>query len=146
MGGIRLADLADAEQISRFDDVARTDPARVQFINRAIASGQCHVYEQGGVVVAYGVLEYSFYGNGFVSMLYVHPERRRQRIGEKLMRHMESLCRTDRLFTSTNQSNRPMQALLERLGYQRSGCIENLGEGDPEMVYFKSKRLNAAAT
>ncbi len=59
------------------------------------------------------------------------------------MPHVEVLCQTDKLFTSTNQSNRPMQKLLEKLGYQPSGYIENLDEGDPELVYFK--RLKAAA-
>jgi len=142
MEGIRLANLADAEQISHFDHVARIDPGRDQFVRSSIGNGQCHVYEQGGAVVAYAVLEYSFYGNAFVSMLCVHPERRRKGIGAKLMRHIESLCRTDKLFTSTNESNQPMRKLLEKLGYQPSGRIENLDEGDPEMVYFK--RLKTA--
>ncbi len=48
------------------------------------------------------VLEYSFYGKGFLSMLDVHPARRREGIGERLLRHMETLCQTDKLFTSTN--------------------------------------------
>jgi hypothetical protein len=30
-----------------------------------------------------------------------------------------------------------MQALCERLGYVRSGYIENLDEDDPEIIYFK---------
>jgi hypothetical protein len=33
-----------------------------------------------------------------------------------------------------------MQRLCERLGYVRSGWIENLDEGDPEIIYSK-KRL-----
>ena len=41
-----------------------------------------------------------------------------------------------KLFTSTNQSNTPMQALLALLGYVRSGVIDNLDPGDPELVYF----------
>jgi ribosomal protein S18 acetylase RimI-like enzyme len=141
MEGIRRANLADTEQITRFDHAARIDPPREQLVSRSIANGQCHVYEQGGAVVAYAVLEYSFYGNGFVSMLYVHPERRREGIGAKLMQHIESLCRTDKLFTSINESNTPMQALVEKVGYQPSGRIENLDEDDPELVYFK--KLNA---
>jgi hypothetical protein len=30
-----------------------------------------------------------------------------------------------------------MQNLCEKLGFVRSGCIENLDEGDPEIIYFK---------
>ncbi len=50
---------------------------------------------------------------------------------------MESISRGEKLFTSTNLSNLPMQALLAKLGYTLSGVIHNLDEGDPELVYFK---------
>jgi len=52
-------------------------------------------------------------------------------------------CRTPKLFTSTNQSNVPMQGLLATLEFARSGLIENLDDGDPELVYFKRLRDNA---
>jgi len=51
---------------------------------------------------------------------------------------MESLCRTKKLFTSTNLSNLPMHALLEKVGYKLSGVIDNLDPDDPEVVYFRS--------
>ena len=60
------------------------------------------------------------------------------------MQHMEQTCTTAKLFTSTNQSNAPMQALLNKLGYRQSGFIENLDEGDPELIYFK--RLGVVQT
>jgi hypothetical protein len=56
---------------------------------------------------------------------------------------MEQRCKTAKLFTSTNQSNKPMQVLLNRLGYRPSGVIENLDEGDPELVYMKQVRSDA---
>ena len=77
-------------------------------------------------------------------MLYVHPEFRRQGIGSALIRHLVKECRTPKLFTSTNQSNFRMQRLLAMLDFDRSGFIENLDEGDPELVYFK--RLRDSAT
>ncbi|MEO0538637.1 MAG: GNAT family N-acetyltransferase, partial [Cyanobacteria bacterium P01_A01_bin.123] len=40
-------------------------------------------------------------------------------------------------FTSTNESNLLMQALMAKLRYIPSGIINNLDEGDPELVYFK---------
>lgn len=70
-------------------------------------------------------------------MLYVHPEHRRCGVGTALMRYLESVCQTAKLFTSTNLSNLPMQSLLARLGYELSGVIHNLDEGDPELVYVK---------
>ena len=53
------------------------------------------------------------------------------------MRHVERSCLPDKLFTSTNQSNTQMQALCETLGYVKSGWVDNLDEGDPEIIYFK---------
>ena len=59
------------------------------------------------------------------------------------IRHLINECRTPKLFTSTNQSNIPMQRLLATLEFARSGFIENLDEGDPEVVYFKRLRDNS---
>jgi len=43
----------------------------------------------------------------------------------------------DRVFTSTNESNAPMRALLGQCGYKPSGSIDNLDPGDPELVFVK---------
>jgi ribosomal protein S18 acetylase RimI-like enzyme len=87
--------------------------------------------------IGYVVLDYSFYENGFISMLYVHADYRRRCVGERLMQQIEEVCRTAKLFTSTNLSNIAMQRLLAKLGYVLSGVIHNLDEDDPELVYFK---------
>lgn len=136
---IRPALDSDAESIVSFDHIAQSDSRRKAFIRRAIAAGNCFVATYDERIVGYGVLEHSFYDNGFVSMLYVHPERRRCGVGTALMRYLESVCQTAKLFTSTNLSNLPMQSLLARLGYELSGVIHNLDEGDPELVYVKQR-------
>ena len=93
--------------------------------------------EEDAAVLAYAVLDYSFYGHGFVSMLYVAEAARRRGIGRMLMREVEVQCETVKLFTSTNESNAPMRGLLATLGYVPSGVIQNLDPGDPELVYFR---------
>jgi len=134
---IRQAVEADAEALCGFDLIARRESGRRDFIRRSVEAGSCYVADDGGGPIGYGVLVYSFYEHGFVEMLYVHPERRRGGAGTALLRHLESVCRTEKLFTSTNLSNLPMQSLLGREGYVLSGLIHNLDEGDPEVVYFK---------
>jgi len=141
---IRVATITDADAIIAFDHVAESEPARIQFIYEQIKSSACYVAVIDGTIVAYGVLNYKFYDNGWIEMLYVHPQFRRQGIGSALIRHLINACRTPKLFTSTNQSNFPMQGLLATLEFDRSGFIENLDEGDPELVYFK--RLRDSAT
>ena len=140
---LRIAAKTDADAIIAFDHVAASDPARIQFIHNQIKSGACYIAVIDTNVVAYAVLNYKFYDNGWIEMLYVHPRFRRQGIGSALIRHLINACRTPKLFTSTNQSNVPMQRLLATLGFDRSGFIENLDEGDPELVYFKRLRDNA---
>lgn len=137
MISIRPADENDIVALCSLDLVARQESGRREFIRREVVSGNCFVAVAGGTVIGYGVLNYTFYYNGCIDMLYTHSEHRRRGAGEALMRHMESLCRTPKLFTSTNLSNLRMQSLLAKLGYELSGVIHNLDEGDPEIVYFK---------
>ena len=141
---IRVAATADADAIIAVDDVAKTDPSRVQLIYDQINASSCFVAVIDDSIVAYGVLNYKFYDNGWIEMLYVHPKFRRRAIASELVHYFVKKCRTAKLFTSTNQSNLPMQQLLEAHGFVRSGFIENLDEGDPELVYFK--RLPDRAT
>lgn len=137
---VRLAGHSDAEAIIAFDAVAQSERSRVNFIYRTITARTCHVASINRRVLGYGVLDYSFFENGFVSMLYVHPHFRRQRIGLSLMQHMERACKTHKLFASTGAANHAMRALLESMGYEGSGYIENLDPQDRELVYFKQFR------
>ncbi len=134
---IRQAEQEDIPGICSFDHLAGT-PDRRTFIENSVRSGSAYVAVLDGAVVGYTVLEYTFYSLGFIAMLYVHPDHRRKGLASQLVHHIESVCRTDKLFTSTNESNLPMQSLMVKLGYVPSGIINNLDEGDPELVYFKS--------
>jgi ribosomal protein S18 acetylase RimI-like enzyme len=133
---VRQGTLDDRDSIVALDRIADSDENRVAFIERALRSETCVVADQDGSVVGYAVLEYTFYDQGFVSMLYVAETARRRGVGRTLMRELETRCRTLKLFTSTNESNSPMQALLASLGYTPSGVIHNLDPEDPELVYF----------
>ncbi len=137
MFSIRPAVEGDIELIYAFDPIAQRDSRRRAFIQRCVAAGTCFVVVAADQVIGYGVLEYAFYEQGFISMLVIHPAYRRQGAGLALMQYLESLCQTPKLFTSTNLSNLPMQSLLAKLGYTLSGVIHHLDEGDPELVYVK---------
>ncbi len=136
MFSIRLAQEGDLESLCGLDAVVRQDHRRRDFIARAVSNGNCHVAIDTQVL-GYGVLDYTFFENGFVSMLYVRPNARQRGVGIGLIRHLEATCQTPKLFTSTNLSNLPMQSLLAKLGYKLSGVIHDLDEGDPELVYVK---------
>jgi len=140
---IRPATESDIPALCALDQVACAESARRDFIRDAVLTGRCTVVEDRGEAIAYAVLEHGFFAHSFVAMLYVHPDLRRQGFGAALMEDMEARSRTDTLFTSTNESNRPMRDLLDKLGFEPSGRIENLDEGDPELVFCKRRSCDA---
>lgn len=144
---IRRAMPEDTAALCALDPLAHAPGERRRlFIEESITSGVAHVAEAEGAIVGYGVLEHSFFGRGFMAMLFVDPAHRRSGIGLALVRHLEGLCESERVFTSTNQSNLPMQALLRGLGYTRSGIVRDLDPGDPEIFFSKLLRQKGQPT
>ncbi|MGH7782150.1 MAG: GNAT family N-acetyltransferase [Candidatus Binataceae bacterium] len=133
---IDRASSADLEHICELDEIVFRGPSRRVFIGHALEQGRCAIARVDGHVRGYVIIG-EFFGHGFVELLMVHPDYRRRGIADSLMRSAEIDAPTEKLFTSTNQSNIPMRKLCERLGFVRSGTIENLDEGDPEIFYFK---------
>lgn len=127
----------DIKEIYSLDLIAQNENERREYIRRVVKNGECFVAVSDKKVIGYAVLTYNFYENGFIEMVYVDLNYRRSGAGSVLIKHLESLCKTPKLFTSTNLSNLPMQSLLTKMGYILSGVIHNLDEGDPEIVYFK---------
>jgi len=140
MISIRPAVENDIDALCSLDLIAQRENERREFIHREVVSGNCFVAVADEKVIGYGVLNYTFYYVGCIDMLYIHSDYRRSGAGAALLQHMESLCQTPKLFTSTNLSNLPMQSLLAKLDYILSGVIHNLDEDDPEIVYFKRLR------
>lgn len=139
---IRTALPPDYDAIVSIDDISQVKQNRRDFIRRTIEERSAYAAISGDSILGYGVLEYTFFESGYISILLVANMYRRNGVGSLLMRHMESICAIEKLFTSTNLSNTPMQALLNKLGYKVSGFIDNLDEGDPELIYFKHQERN----
>ena len=70
----------------------------------------------------------------------IAADQRHRGIGGALLDHAVARYARPTLWTSTNQSNAPMQALLLARGFQPSGQIEGLDEGDPEL-FFRISRV-----
>ena len=80
----------------------------------------------------------SFFRSPFIEMLQVDKTARRAGLGRALISRCIALTPADqKLWTSTNQSNTPMQALLPQLGFVRTGMFEHLDPGDPELIYLR---------
>lgn len=133
----RLAGTRDRRAFGEFDERAAKDLQRRELIDAAIAARRCWVAEGFGKVVGYGILSKNFFHRDFVEIVYVAEDARRTGAGAALLGAIERSIKADRLFTSTNESNVAMRALLFTRGYRESGRIENLDPNDPELVFVK---------
>ncbi|MEI6286802.1 MAG: GNAT family N-acetyltransferase [Bacillota bacterium] len=129
----------DTKAVQTLDATIVGNDSRAEYIADCIARGECYVVRSGGNIAGFAILEHKFFGNAFISLVMVHPEARRQGIATALIKHCQQVALTEKLFSSTNQSNKPMQQLFDNIGFIKSGCVDNLDENDPELFYFGCK-------
>jgi len=137
----RLGRTGEHAVLLGIDGLSRSESQRGALLSTALRDGDCLVAEEqvepcGFVILTHG----SFFSHDFIPLIFVAPERRRLGIGQQLLAAAVKCCTSEKLFTSTNSSNAAAQALLSRAGFIRSGVVENLDEGDPELVYFRLGR------
>jgi ribosomal protein S18 acetylase RimI-like enzyme len=143
----RRANASDWTGLARIEPISASgDHTRRVSIRRWCEQGLVLLDEDASGPLGYSVLEYTFFEQGFVTMLMVAPTARRQRVGTHLLKATEAACTTPKLFTSTNVSNHPAQRLLQRVGWSPVGLLHGLDEGDPELFYLcPSPRLRGLA-
>src|SRR5262245_15100527 len=141
---VQRAVVDDLPGIVACDEYAPSDPGRVRSLEVWVKRGECFVARCDALLEGFVVLEHSFFGQGFIPLVYVERSRRRQGVGLRLLATAELECQTAKLFTSTNASNVAARSLFERAGFVPSGTIENLDANDPELVYFKRRAVGHA--
>lgn len=134
---IRAATVDEIEVVCHIDQSVLGNDSRRGFLAQAVKEGKCFLVKTDENAAGFVIYNTNFYENAFISLVIVSPDFRRQGVATELIRHIESVCQTEKLFTSTNESNVQMQRLCNSLGFIKSGWIDNLDEGDPEVVYFK---------
>ncbi len=134
---VRLAGTRDRRAFAEIDPLVSGDLRRRAAIDSAIAARQCWIAELNGQPMGYGLLSRNFFARDFVELVYVAQSARRAGIGSAILAAIENACAAESIFTSTNESNAPMRALLEKRSFKPSGRIENLDPGDPELVFVK---------
>jgi GNAT superfamily N-acetyltransferase len=137
---IRPAGPSDEETLIEIDARVKSDSVSGQYHLDAVRAGHCLLAYLGDEPAGYAVWNRSFFRQPFIWLLFVRPERRRLGVGRALIQYVSRLCRAEKLFTSTNESNERMHRLLPDLGFVRSGFIDNLDEGDPEIIYVRLPR------
>jgi GNAT superfamily N-acetyltransferase len=131
----------ELSDIIAIDNLAKVDESRRSFISESVKKRETYLAKKENEIVGYLVFnKNSFFDQNFIWLLFTSLEYRRIGVATALLSHIESLCRGQKLFTSTNKSNKIMQNLLAKLGYSKCGFVENIGESDPE-VFLSSEYL-----
>ena len=130
--------MSDLDAIVEIDpQAARGDAERTEHLTRAVELDDCLLATDGPAVGGFVVVRRRhFYDRDFIDLLLVAAKYRRAGWGSELMRAAVATSTTTDVFTSTNESNLPMQALLKSEGWAFSGKLVGLDDGDPELVYF----------
>ncbi|MEU1470586.1 GNAT family N-acetyltransferase [Streptomyces sp. NPDC005761] len=141
---VRRVSESEADALIGIDAIASAgDEERQATIRRWCRQGLAVVAEDASGPLGYCVVEYTFFDQGFVTMLMVAPSARLRGVGHRLLEAVAASCTTPKLFTSTNVSNQPMQRLLQRAGWSPVGLLHGLDEGDPELFYLCRRQVGA---
>lgn len=120
--------------------IIEIDPyCRKETISQALSRGECYVVVVDNAVRGFAIMHYHFFEHGFVDLLVVAADARRQGLGLALLDYLWAACRAEKLFASTNRSNEPMRKLLAKAGFTYCGSIDALDEGDPELFFSKQQ-------
>ena len=126
----RTAGPGDINALIALEPLAANDANRQRFLRRSVNANECYIVERDGVLVAFGVLNYSFFDHGFIAAITVSESIRLPETVIPLVRYMESRCRTAKLFATACADNLPLQTILRRIQYVDCGSVSNIAETD----------------
>jgi ribosomal protein S18 acetylase RimI-like enzyme len=136
---IELAQLFHLNDIVKIDEEVIGNNSRCEYIRKAIEEERCIVANDRNLIVGFLIFDTHFFDCSFISLIIVRSTERRKGYATSLIEYFINISPTKKIFSSTNKSNQRMQEVFKTNGFIQSGIIENLDEGDPELIYFKSK-------
>ena len=138
---LRKARLKDKALVVDFDynlnKVEHVELKREEKITKAIYDEECFLILVENIAVGFVIFDYRFFDQGWIELIVIDEEYRGKGIGGKVFDLLCKKCETSKIFTSTNNSNTPMQKALTKADFSFSGKLNGLDEGDPELFYYK---------
>lgn len=129
------------EEIMLIDSDVIGNNSRRSYIEKSISEENCIIAKNGDSIVGFLTYDTNFFDCCFISLVIVKPVERRKGVATALLKHIIKTAPTMKIFSSTNQSNLKMQSVFKVNGFNQSGYIDNLDEGDPEIIYFRTRLI-----
>ena len=141
---LRKATLKDKAIVVDFDysldKVEHVKLNREEKITKAILGEECFIILADNREVGFVLFDYRFFDQGWIELIMIDEKYRGKGIGGHAIDLICKQCKTNKVFTSTNRSNRQMQKALSKGGFSFSGKLIGLDEGDPELFYYKKTK------
>lgn len=139
MNIMTAAQITDLQSIVQIDSEVIGNTSREVLIENAIKQGRCILVKEKNEAAGFAIYDTNFFECTFISLVIVPPAKRRKGYASQLLNELVRTSPTEKVFSSTNRSNLSMQKVFEANGFVESGIVENLDEGDSEIIYFKLK-------
>ncbi len=131
---IRRATHEDVRSLFEIDRSVIPNHNRLECIESSISNRNCLLAKLGNIPAGFAIYDQgSFFGQTFIWLRVTSPQFRRQGVESSLILRIAHLCKTKKLFTSTNQSNKAMQGVTKKLRFKRCGRLSGIDPGDPEI-------------
>jgi GNAT superfamily N-acetyltransferase len=128
---------SDIDRLAEVDLRLAGDAAQRAHLSELLDAGLSWMATAREGPLGFAVVTRHFFGFPFVDLIFVHQDHRRAGVARALLAHCEAAHTADRIFTSTNASNAPMRALMDRMQWRPCGEIDALDPGDPELFFVK---------
>jgi len=116
---------------------------RTKLLKAALKEKRAFIAFMGRIPAGFLVWTKDFYSHHFIDLVLVHPQMRRKGVAQAMIKAMESTCPGNKLFSSTNKSNKAMQEVFRGAGFVKSGFISHLDRNNPELIYYKKVALRS---
>lgn len=143
MDNIRLRKASNKDKaavVAFYDSIDQEESvqlSREEKIAKAISDETCFIILAGNKAIGFVIFDYRFFDQGWIELMIIGEAYRGKGVGGKVFDQIAERCKAEKLFTSTNQSNTPMQRALAKAGFSFAGQLMGLDEGDPELFYYR---------
>ena len=134
---VETARAKDRDAMVEINQAAAPKWHKLRHLNSALREKRAFIAFVGRIPAGFLVWTKDFYSHYFIDLVVVHPKMRRHGVARALIHAMENASPGNKLFSSTNKSNKAMQSVFEGSGFVKSGFITHLDRNDPELIYYK---------